>query len=165
MWNAPLCEGVASRWKKLWNNGKNSYMDNTLFILLELRFAVCIRFAQVSFLFVCFSFPSESCTRRVRFRNHHHVWLTITVLMMVTGYLYLCCVCMCWLYGVYVLKQAHPISFFSCHMHDVCCYWCYYIFFHIVPCVFVSLARCAIQRRRKKHQPRQSTNYTVKLHT
>lgn len=48
---------------------------------------------------------------RVRFRNHHHVWLTITllVLMMVTGYL---CRCMHVHAAVCVLKQAHPISIF-----------------------------------------------------
>lgn len=41
------------------------------------------------------------------------------------------------------IKTSAPNFIFSCHMHDgLLLFLLLYFFFHIVPCVFVSLARC-----------------------
>lgn len=96
--------------EKKWNNAKNSYMDKTLFILLEKRYFIYTFFAcSVSLLYIPYLSVSV-CVESIRFHNHHHVWLTITysddgdrIFMS----MYARCFSVC------VLKQAHSIFFFS----------------------------------------------------
>lgn len=57
---------------------KNSYMDKTLFILLEQRFAVFFIFPLDAFS-VKRAKEFCICVAKVRFRNHHHVWRMITL--------------------------------------------------------------------------------------
>lgn len=146
-------------------------MDKTLFILLEQLDLLCFSFflydAHVS---VCARWLSV-CALRVRFRNHHHVWLTITLSddgdrIFMSVYAMHCCLRIKTSAPNFILffflprllfPLHHNSSFFS--LASLCfCFFFRYCFYSLWPCDW-----------EKKHTHREpsptstSQIYTVKL--